>query len=253
MKIAPTHQQDKKGGSDNRKSRPILYNYVQPSKKWVVFLVSLSMDDNSIIFKKITFIIPEIAKTGVGQILGIVYENHDGGPKSISLSKTNITISNPVPEVLVRLYRKGSELPVASVFTDSIGAYTFDKLDLSDYEIVIELPGYIQSDKFTLVLSAKEPMATANFAVNTSSQVITDKNSLELSVIKIYPNPTNGIIYISGFTEKTENKISIYTIDGKKVMEKKTNLIRETIDISNQISGTYILVLNKQRFKIVRK
>ena len=213
----------------------------------------ISMDNNSNIFKKITFIIPEIAKTGVGQILGIVYENPDNGAKSVSISKTNITFSNPVQQVLVRLYRKGSELPVASVFTDSLGAYSFDKLDLSDYEIVIELPGYIQSDKFTLALSANEPVATANFGVNTSSQVITDHKSLELSLLKIYPNPTNGTIHISGLPEKTETKISIYTIDGKKAMEKKTNLISETIDISNQISGTYILVLNNQRFKIVKK
>jgi hypothetical protein len=72
-------------------------------------------------------------------------------------------------------------------------------------------------------------------------------------MINVYPNPTNRIIHIKGLPEKIENKITIYSIDGKQLMEKKTNLMSETIDISNQPLGTYILVVNKERFKILKK
>jgi len=215
----------------------------------------INMPDKSVTYRQITCIMPEVAKAGVGQISGFVYEKAVGETQRITLDKTiPIAIgTNPVQNALVRLYKKGNAIPAYSIYTDSQGAYQFDKLELSDYEIVVELPGYIQSDKFTIELSTEEPLANAYFSVDTSSQVITDNKSVHVSTINVYPNPSNGIIHISGLSEKIENKISIYTIDGKQVMEKKTHLMNETIDISDQIFGTYIVLINNERFKILKK
>jgi len=213
----------------------------------------INMLDKSVIYREITCIMTEPAKTGVGQISGFVYVKKDGLTNSITITKTNNTASNPIQNALVRLYKKGSAIPVYSVNTDSQGAYNFDKLEIADYEIVVELPGYIQSDKFTIALSTEEPMASAYFGVDTSTKVITDNNPVQVSIINLYPKPTNGIIQISGLPENVENRISIYTIDGKLVMEKKTHLNSETIDISDQPYGTYIVLVNKERFKILKK
>ena len=44
-----------------------------------------------------------------------------------------------------------------------------------------------------------------------------------------------------------------YPINGKQVMEKKTHLMSESIDISDQAIVTYILMVNKEIFKIFKK
>ncbi|KAF0233165.1 MAG: peptidase m36 (fungalysin), partial [Prolixibacteraceae bacterium] len=69
----------------------------------------------------------------------------------------------------------------------------------------------------------------------------------------IYPNPSDGIFNIDGLNGSKQNVIEIYTIDGKLIKQKKSNSVKEMIDISNQISGTYLLLINKKVFKIIKQ
>ncbi|MGE5429256.1 MAG: leucine-rich repeat protein [Methylococcaceae bacterium] len=197
-------------------------------------------------------IAPQTVKAGVGQIAGVVYEKPDDGTKSISISREeNLVTNNPVQTALIQLYKKGNAIPVASVFTDYQGHYQFDKLEIADYEIKVEIPGYTQSETFSVVLSDTAPTIKILFAVNTSTQVITDNNSIKQSIVKAYPNPTSGIVHISGLPEKA--KIEVYTVEGKLILKKNSSSQDETFDITNQVSGTYVLLVNEQRFKIFKK
>jgi hypothetical protein len=74
-----------------------------------------------------------------------------------------------------------------------------------------------------------------------------------LDDIKIYPNPSKGIFNIEGLNGNRQNSIEIYTIDGKLVQHKKSNLTRDEVDLSNQIPGTYLLLIDKKAFKIVKQ
>lgn len=195
---------------------------------------------------------PQVLKTGVGHIAGFVYEKPDDGTKSISiLREENLAPNIPIQTVLVQLYKKGSAIPIASVFTDDKGAYQFDKLEIADYEIKVELPGFVQSERFPVVLSDATPATNVWFGVNTSSKVITDNSTTQRSLLKVYPNPTHGIVYLNGLPQNT--KLAVYSIDGKLIFKKESNLQDETVDISNQVSGTYVFVVNNQRFKIFKK
>lgn len=69
----------------------------------------------------------------------------------------------------------------------------------------------------------------------------------------VYPNPTTGVIKIEGLSTTHKNEITIQSIDGKLIRKKITNLAEETIDISDQVSGTYLLLINNQTFKIQKK
>ncbi|MGE5395002.1 MAG: leucine-rich repeat protein [Candidatus Saccharibacteria bacterium] len=212
----------------------------------------ISMSVKSTTFREITCMLPEVARAGVGQISGAIYEKQDTGTKSISISKTNLAASNPpVQNALVHLYRKDSSIPVASVFTDYQGAYKFDKLEIADYQIEVEIPGYVQSERFPVSLSNILPATKIWFAVNTSLQVITDNNTIQLSLVKAYPNPTFGMVTISGLTGKA--KIAVYSMEGKLILKKEISPADETVDLSNQVSGTYLFVINEQRFKIYKK
>ncbi|HET6557060.1 MAG TPA: leucine-rich repeat protein [Prolixibacteraceae bacterium] len=213
----------------------------------------INLLDKRVEYMEINCMEASAATEGSGQISGFVYEKALGGTKSISLLKEqNMQFASPVFNALVRLYKKDNPVPVASVYTDSQGAYQFDKLAVDNYEIVVEIPGFIQSDKFIVALSTSAPMAKAYFAVDTSLQVITDNRSWKLSLLKVYPNPTKGVVHISGLPENEENSVSVYTMDGRTVVASKP-LTEGKIDLSNQVPGIYLMMVNKERFKIIKK
>lgn len=73
------------------------------------------------------------------------------------------------------------------------------------------------------------------------------------SKIQIYPNPTSGLIYISGIYYPAE--IKLYSIQGKLL--KTVHQVKSSIDISDLPSGLYILNLTSGdqvlRERIVKK
>ena len=71
--------------------------------------------------------------------------------------------------------------------------------------------------------------------------------------IVVKPNPTSGIFIIEGLPTNQKNAISVYTIDGRLIRKQTSNSITETIDLSGHISGVYLLVINNQHFKILKK
>ncbi|HET6557062.1 MAG TPA: leucine-rich repeat protein [Prolixibacteraceae bacterium] len=201
----------------------------------------------------ISGIAPQAATTGAGRIAGFVYEKPNDGTKSISITRQeNMAMNPPVQSALVQLYKKGSSIPAASVFTDEQGAYLFDKLAVADYELVVEIPGYLQSERFPVALTEIAPSTKVWFAVNPSLRVITDHPTWETSLLKVYPNPTKGVVYITGLPDSRENTISVYSMDGRTVLALQP-LIEGKIDLSNQVPGIYLMMVNKERFRIIRK
>lgn len=212
----------------------------------------ISLQEKSIEYLEINCMKPSTAPTGSGQISGYVYEKAAGGTKSISLIREqNLQFASPVPNALVRLYKKDSPVPLAYVKTDYLGAYLFDKLAMADYEIKVEIPGYIQSERFPVAITNNAPATNIWFAVNMSTKVITDNHSLQVTMLRIYPNPTAGIIHINGLSGKA--KMAVYTMDGKLIIKKESVQSDATIDLTSQVPGTYVLVVNEQRFKILKK
>lgn len=78
----------------------------------------------------------------------------------------------------------------------------------------------------------------------------------DFNVVSLSPNPTNGIIRLSGEYRKTQPAAAIFTIDGKRVMEEQV-LENNTLDVSGLEEGLYILqVLSAgaqiEQFKFVK-
>ncbi|MFK5982202.1 MAG: T9SS type A sorting domain-containing protein [Flavobacteriaceae bacterium] len=74
-------------------------------------------------------------------------------------------------------------------------------------------------------------------------------NHNNFSEIKIYPNPTTGILYFS--SEIIIDKITIYTITGKKILEQKIS--ENFINIESISEGIYFIELQSNLGKIVKK
>jgi len=72
-----------------------------------------------------------------------------------------------------------------------------------------------------------------------NSALSTENNTFHF--FKVYPNPVKSILYIDNLASSKINKISIYTLLGKKVLEKKT--LSSEINVSFLHKGIYVLKL----------
>lgn len=95
-------------------------------------------------------------------------------------------------------------------------------------------------NKRVIVLATKSSIS-ANDSVMVYTDIIAERN------IKIYPNPTDGFLKLEiGNTENIKNcTITINHLNsGRQILRQKATLPVTTIDISNQSSGMYIMVID---------
>lgn len=105
-----------------------------------------------------------------------------------------------------------------------------------------ELPGTTTIDVFAEDLQTHN-IYSIDFTVLTG---INDNNS---NGIKIYPNPTAGIMNIAG-TNKA--KVTIYNITGMLVAEYE-NFTEQTIDLSAQPNGIYFVKISTNNFSTTKR
>jgi len=105
-------------------------------------------------------------------------------------------------------------------------------------------------DYYVVVTNNNCPSLPSNslFSYPVGNEVI-----LINELIKVYPNPTGGIITIEGLPEAHKSTIAVYSDNGKLIMKKSTYSKQEEIDISKQVPGHYLLIINKQSVKIIKK
>ena len=84
-----------------------------------------------------------------------------------------------------------------------------------------------------------------DYAVN-SKKISANKSIL------VYPNPTTGIITIKGLPENENAEIALYNMNSKLVKVHTSHLSLTQMDISDIISGVYLLVINKRFEKAVK-
>ncbi len=75
--------------------------------------------------------------------------------------------------------------------------------------------------------------------VNTTTSI----EELGKMGVKIYPNPSNGIFIIELPKESPSMKLNIRNIEGKTLLNKSCNEIRNEIDLSNESPGVYIILI----------
>jgi hypothetical protein len=107
---------------------------------------------------------------------------------------------------------------------------------------------------FSLIVS--DGLAYSDPSVIRVSVVNVIKTGAEIAAfdgIKVCPNPSNGIFIIDGLNSNQKNKIEIHTVNGKLINQLNSNSNIENIDISSQFPGTYLLLINKKPFKIIKQ
>ncbi len=130
-------------------------------------------------------------------------------------------------------------LPVVSSAQDRIG-YSYDASGNRIKREIIMQPPKAKQQTF-----------------ETEGQVFSDM--LQEHDVKIYPNPTDGImkVRISGIKNTDKCSLAIYTMRGDRVMLDERQQYNFDVNISNQPAGTYLLriTINNQSttWKIIKK
>jgi hypothetical protein len=108
---------------------------------------------------------------------------------------------------------------------------------------------YILSDNANVqIINNSSGCMNENQVINACNLLGIEDREFEINY-SIYPNPTNGIIYISSF-QKIES-IAIYNPIGQKVIIENTS--KNSIDLSDLKSGIYILELKIDKKNIRKK
>ena len=136
---------------------------------------------------------------------------------------------------------------------DGVGYYTYNPavkdantwpFDLDQYLLLnIAMGGYSGNVDPSFTQSAMEIDYVRVY------QNVLNNDEVNETTFKIFPNPTNAILNISG--NETIRKIEIYSIQGKQVFETTSQL--ETIDISHLSKGLYILKIQTPKTIVSKK
>ena len=88
-----------------------------------------------------------------------------------------------------------------------------------------------------------EDWQAVNWAVDFCATTSTDNN--ELPSLKVYPNPTTGLLYLENLPIDKSLSISVYDVVGR--LSYQTNLHKDgSIDLTKLASGVYHLVATQQ-------
>jgi subtilisin-like proprotein convertase family protein len=109
------------------------------------------------------------------------------------------------------------------------------------------------------ILKIKDPYNGDGGTVNSFSIdicYITNSLGLEsnsLTNTSVYPNPTNDILNIDIPNAIGTSKLKLYDVQGRFVMETVTNTTQEVMNIGNLQSGVYLLSIENENNKTVKK
>lgn len=104
----------------------------------------------------------------------------------------------------------------------------------------------------------------SNFSIDDATEVFYDNISLQADVLsvdefsttslKVYPNPTEGLLNIQSDYTNTDLSIEIFNLLGAKVLETKMSGTNESIDLSHLNNGLYLMkVYSGSEVVITRK
>jgi len=104
-------------------------------------------------------------------------------------------------------------------------------------------------DVSSVSFNYENQILTKNATVTNDTTFLATDTAKE-APLKLYPNPTTSQIKFSGITQK--QSFEIYAMDGKMIT-KGWYLPNESIDVSKLNNGDYIIVIDQQKFKFIKR
>ena len=99
-------------------------------------------------------------------------------------------------------------------------------------------------------------LAPANIPMTVIVDPPLSVNTNEFLGLSVYPNPTNGMITISSSTHLSSAKMQIIDLRGRIIANKKPSVLNSNevlLDISELAQGSYLLVIESDDYKSVKR
>lgn len=106
---------------------------------------------------------------------------------------------------------------------------------------------YASKTEASMTVFSKDGISKGNIIKILFVQPITKIEEIGVASVYVYPNPVSHTLNIMGVEE--DALISVYSLSGQCVMQDKGN----TLDVTSLIQATYILRINDNYVKFIKK
>jgi hypothetical protein len=100
------------------------------------------------------------------------------------------------------------------------------------------------------------PNDTANILVIVQDNCTSGTDELALDEIAVYPNPTEGLLYVSSSSLEEQYSYEIINVEGRVIQHQNdviTSVAPQTIDLTSCLDGLYMIRIYNDHFeKMVR-
>lgn len=104
--------------------------------------------------------------------------------------------------------------------------------------------------KLDILVSCSDDGNTIRFYLNTSNLEVIDQID-NRNLTKVYPNPFSEVINWKSIQQKNSYDVTIYDLTGKSLFDKNINSTH--LDLSFLEKGIYILKIDDESFKVIKK
>lgn len=160
-----------------------------------------------------------------------------------SMAETDIDIDNQMLHAWVAPGTDLTSLVAAFTLTEDGSVFVGDVLQVSG-ETANDF-----TDTVIYTLKSADEMLTRDWHVVVS--IYDDVTASLHNTLKLYPNPTNDVIWMDGFAAETE--INVMDISGKVFMHKSTTASKASIDLSKFDDGLYFIELKSGSETVIRR
>jgi len=140
--------------------------------------------------------------------------------------------------VAFKLEKSGEQLTVSQTINDKM--YLLDSLSFAQQQTDVSYGRYPDGDANLIAMRFATPNAPNLSYINDIPATLQD-------IVSVYPNPTHGLVYISGIAPTSA--ITITDISGKKIANYEA---RQEIDLSSLKQGVYFIIIDNKVFKIMK-
>jgi hypothetical protein len=106
---------------------------------------------------------------------------------------------------------------------------------------------YLEQGAHQLRMTIMAPLFNMNWFEFTYRSTGVDNQPSEISSIKVYPNPSNGNLFVEGkLDDHRAGEIQVFDLLGQKVLEKQVHssgAFRENLQVHHLSSGSYLVVV----------
>jgi hypothetical protein len=143
----------------------------------------------------------------------------------------------------IRLFLMTTGQPVATTLTSMDGTFAFKGLSPGLYKIWVDKMGVDNSLAPSVdFLTVNSANAVCELTTNQLRLVSVGINEVSANTIRVYPNPTSGILNVS--IQGMENiQVSLVDIMGNELMHTSMSPGTQRLDLTMMEAGVYILRL----------